>query len=319
MTKLCRDLEGSSEFFDDAMKSEWIKTLSSYIGNDHKRLAYSHVSQWIFSIFQENQFSRNQKNDDIGRILTNLGGILNYLEKTEEIENAEELLGITRKLKDHINLANYQCSLFASSIEVFNSQMETRITEKEKKLRAEQKELIAAETKELTSQLVGLIAVFTALSFIVFGGITSLESLVQNLGAVEESVLPVVILAIAWAFCLMNLVFGFMYFVLHIIRRDVEHNKKQSMNFVQKYPVVVLVNYVLFVCLLIFGGIWYAERNGVGVDIYECLVVNNSTPTFLLGIVAIAAFSIGLAVYLRRLYKKPKTQVPPVSKEENAG
>lgn len=196
--------------------------------------------------------------------------------------------------------------------------MEKRIAEREDKLRAEQKELIAAETKDLTSQLVGLIAVFTALSFIVFGGITSLESLVQNLGAVEESVLPVVILAIAWAFCLMNLVFGFMYFVFHIVKIDVEHNEKQSVNFVQKYPAIVLVNYVLFVCLLIFGGIWYAERNGVGVNIYKCLVENHSTITFWCGALAIGVVFIVLAVYLMKLYKKPREKAKSAPKTDRA-
>lgn len=314
MAKLCRALEEDLESFDDNAKQQWFETLNEYVGSDHKRLKYAYVSHWIFAKFQQNQFSQKVKDDDIGRILTNLDKLLEHIENTEGFENIGELQGITRKLKDHIDLASYQCLLFAGSIGIFSEQMEARIAEREAKLRAEQKELIATETKELTSQLVGLIAIFTALSFIVFGGITSLESLVQNLSSVQESVLPVVILAIAWSFCLMNLVFGFMYFVLHITKRNFKPAGRQNANLVQKYPVIFIGNYVLFVALLLFGGIWYAERNGVGIELYEFWVKNHSTCTFFLGIIAFVLVVVGLGFLLWKLYKKDLPQTNSDSK-----
>ena len=95
---------------------------------------------------------------------------------------------------------------------------------------------VSAITKEMTQQLVGLIGIFTALSFIVFGGISSLDSIfgaVQGTLEDEHSVLPVLIIAIAWALCMMNLLFGFMYFVIRITHLQKPVDEK-ALNLVQR-------------------------------------------------------------------------------------
>lgn len=125
----------------------------------------------------------------------------------------------------------------------------------------------------MTSQLVGLISIFTALSFIVFGGISSLENMVTSLQGTlkdQQSVLPILILAMAWAFCMMNLLFGFMYFVIRIttLEKPVDEN---AANVVQRYPVVFLCNYIILALLVLFSGMWFAEVNAVGKSVFEFL------------------------------------------------
>ena len=130
---------------------------------------------------------------------------------------------------------------------------------------------ISEITKEMTQQLVGLIGIFTALSFIVFGGISSLDSI---FGAVQEtlnerqSVLPVLILADAWAFCMMNLLFGFMYFVIRITTLKKPAAEKAA-NIIQRYPVVFLCNYIILALLVLFSGMWFAEVNAVGKSVFR--------------------------------------------------
>ena len=66
-------------------------------------------------------------------------------------------------------------------------------------------------TKEMNTQLISLIAIFTALSFIVFGGISSLDNIFD--GVKDIPVTKLMIVGSIWCFCIMNLVFVFMFFV----------------------------------------------------------------------------------------------------------
>ena len=168
------------------------------------------------------------------------------------------------------------------------------------------------------------IGIFTALSFIVFGGISSLDSIfgaVQGSLKNEHSVLPVLIIAIAWALCMMNLLFGFMYFVIRIthLKKPVD---EEATNLVQRYPAVVLCNYVLVAMLVLFGGMWFAECNGVGKFFFKLAVKDeNSSFTFVIFVVIFGlSFWLG-GRWLWNLYKqkKPGTEEPKanVAPEEN--
>lgn len=131
------------------------------------------------------------------------------------------------KIYDHINLAIRQKDMTNKSDSDLHRQIEEIVETKS-----------AAVTKEMTTQLVSLIAIFTALSFIVFGGISSLDSIFQSLQTTMEdknTILPTLIVSVVWAFCLMNLLFGFMYFVLRIAKQSPSRAEKQQ-NIVQLLP-----------------------------------------------------------------------------------
>jgi hypothetical protein len=192
---------------------------------------------------------------------------------------------------------------------------ETRVDDTVKDFKTQMKADLGETTKifetrvddtanNLTSQLISLVALFTALSFIVFGGISSLDSIFTVLSEKDNTVLPTIIVAIVWALCMMNLLFLFVYFILQIIasKKGTEGEKPPKKitfrGLVQKYPLVFLFNYILLSLLLFTGGAYYAWITGLGRGIYDW-VLSVSDLTFILGFALIAGiiFFFGRLLY----------------------
>lgn len=200
----------------------------------------------------------------------------------------------TIKFYDHVNLARRQYAMFSTKQQDLDEEIEKHIQPK-----------IHDLTKDMTSQLVGLVSIFTALSFLIFGGISSLQNVFNSLAKTAEaqsSILPTLIVALSWAICLMNLLFGFMYFVLRITRLTTEP-KVIGKNIVQRYPVVFLSNYIMFLFLTLFGGMWFAERNGIGKDIFN-FCIREEAITFWVAIFIFIVIFVGLAIWGIFLYSR---------------
>lgn len=122
----------------------------------------------------------------------------------------------------------------------------------------------------------------------------------------KNTILPTLIVSVVWAFCLMNLLFGFMYFVLRIAKQSPSQAEKQQ-NIVQRYPVVFLCDYVLLLLFVVLCGSWFAERNGVGQTVFSFFVCDHREITFIFAIVLIAVFFSYLGCKLYALYKGTDT------------
>ena len=254
---------------------------------------YSSISNHIF----------NKTEQELGTFGTNLDFVLHYVERKVEDNPASEYwkksFKNVLKFYDHSNLAIQQQKLVSKKRMDLEHEVESILAPK-----------ISEITKKMTQQLVGLIGIFTALSFIVFGGISSLDSI---FGAVQEtlnerqSVLPVLILADAWAFCMMNLLFGFMYFVIRITTLKKPAAEKAA-NIIQRYPVVFLCNYIILALLVLFSGMWFAEVNAVGKSVFEFFVDSkHSTWTFWIFVVLFIVFFGVLGWFLWKWYGSKKS------------
>lgn len=283
ITLLCEELNSVS--FD---ATHWLDELSEFMNTESNRLLYSSITNFVFQTEQQDRISSNIKSA-ADRVLAD-----------SKLENSKSVYSLVvrksvLKMYDHINLAIRQKALFEKKKDDLKDQIEeiaSPIIEKKN----------TALTKEMTTQLVTLIAVFTALSFIIFGGISSLDSIFQSLQATmdkKSTILPTLIVTISWALCLMNLLFGFMYFVLRIanVKKPVNQEAK---NLVQRYPVVFFCNFVLFFLLVCFAGMWFAECNGIGETIFNFFVIEHHELSFVLALVLI----VGAFYYIgKRLYK----------------
>lgn len=271
----------------------WIKQLKSYVSMSDGRLMYSSISNYIFGKTEE----------ELTTFETNMDSVLHYMEsKVMEKQEDEELRKTYKsvlKFYDHSNLAIQQQKLVSKKRGDLEDEVAKIVTPK-----------ISEITKEMTAQLVGMIGIFTALSFVVFGGISSLDSI---FGAVQETmenqhtVLPVLILAIAWALCMMNLLFGFMYFIIRIthLKKLTDENAK---NLVQRYPVVFLCNYILLALLVLFSGMWFAKTTGVGSGIYNTWVNNNPDMTFKWAVLIFIAVFVAAGIALLAMYRSNKNE-----------
>lgn len=295
VVELCDMLSHSPEVGMDC--DEWIALLETYIVEHRNRIYYSAISNCVFKM-DEQQFSD---------FLSNMGEVVDYAtehihqDKEWQTENRGNLYRTIIKFYDHANLAHQQQVTFSSKKEalqedvknIVNSTLEPKISE---------------ITKEMTSQLVGMISIFTALSFIVFGGISSLENMVTSLQGTlkdQQSVLPILILAMAWAFCMMNLLFGFMYFVIRITHLP-KPIDKDAKNVVQRYPVVFLCDYIILALLVLFSGMWFAKKTGVGSGIYKAWVNNNPDITFAVAVLVFILVFGGLGLVLLGMYNPEK-------------
>lgn len=291
--KLCEQL--NSEYFE---VSPWLEAVKKYSENKDNRLLYFAISDYIFGLEQR---------DHVTAHITE--AVSCVLQENSGYEHATRKM--TMKLYDHINLAIRQKEMFNKNEADLRKQIDDIVTPK-----IELKSALL--TKEMTGQLIGLIAIFTALSFIVFGGISSLDSIFQSLQSTmddKNTVLPTLIVTVAWALCLMNLLFGFMYFVLRIAGLNYSDSQSAGKNLVQRYPVVFFCDYVLLLLLVLFGGAWFAECNGVGKDIFDFWVIKNQTLLFYGSIVAICfvfakAWKKGKSLYNSTSSQKDDSQKP---------
>lgn len=230
---------------DNFNLEEWMNKFYEY-EERHPRFFYSYITQYIF----------DEENDDrIGRLLVNINSIterIDYSDSTKELSgnerdksNSTNKIAVSRsqylmifKLYDHCNLANKQRMAYKTTKE----DIETKIRETATSTIKENEELIYSKIKEyeknLTSQLIGLVAIFTALSFVIFGGISSFGSIFQIIET--ASLLKILIILDVWFICMFNL---FALFIQMIAMITDKHFK------ITKY--ILSINAVLAIILIV--------------------------------------------------------------------
>ncbi len=125
-----------------------------------------------------------------------------------------------------------------------------------------------------------LISIFTSLAFIVFGSLSGLKNLFNNL---EGQITRIMILGCIWWLCLINLIFIFLFCIGKLIQSDyISSKKRDTSNIWQKYPIVWWSNYIILSVLLCVSWIYYLEnRNGLA--ILDILLKSNSLVTIISG------------------------------------
>lgn len=216
-----------------------LSLISDYLLTD--RFLYSIVSDFIFKL----------QNDQRPIYLANVELLLlNCPDKSRE-----SIL----KLYDHANLAVNQLSSLKQSDEEFNSKfgdlfsdkINPKIDDIEKSLRGEAKIQIESESKGIFNQLISIVSIFTAIAFVVFGGISFLENIFVNINKV--SLLKLCIVGSIWGLCILNLIALFMYFIFKLV-------KSNENGFIRNDKVIRTGNILLF-CILIISSILYFLTN----------------------------------------------------------
>lgn len=252
---LCNALTVKIQGFDS---QDWLEKLREYL-KKYGRLLYSNITYWIFCLPDEK----------FEILSTNLLSVIEYTVSNLSSEDPARKTAL--KFYDHVNLARHQFVTFSSNEEDLEKLIEKKIEPE-----------LSKTTKELTSQLVGLIGIFTALSFIVFGGLDTLGGIFANAEKVY-SVLPTLIIILLWTFAMMNFLYAFMYFVMRIVKCL---PNTQSKNFVQAHPLICLSNGILISALLVSSAAFYANKHGIGEPIF-IFAKSHSLFAFIAGLAAI--------------------------------
>ena len=270
------------------------------IVNNNKKILYSHLSSQIFSIYK----NQNNPDDRISLILSNLDAILT---KIDEINN-EQVIKILLKLYDHINLANNQYVGIAESNDEFNIKTKPlmdkiKLAEINSKRNLEELEKLK---DGIYAQLISIVGIFTALAFLVFGGINYIENIFQSVGRVP--IVELMIVGSIWGICITNMIFIFMYFIAKLIGKPLWRDGSRNGNMVQRYPLMFWSNWFIISIFLISCWIKVIDKYDMGGIVFDWLskmwvVIIGTAIIFLI----IVSTGVGIIVLLKN--NKNKTDI----------
>lgn len=291
MDALCELLAGDSKTFD---AKAFFDRLHEYIYQED-RLLYTNITNYIFALNSEEKF---------GIMQTNLDNVIRYI-YSDQFENDypwkashknqrnpyERTKRTVLKLWDHMNLAKRQIATFNMKDEDYS-----KIVDEKMKIAANEL------SKEVNGQLISLVGIFTALSFLVFGGISSLDNIFA--GSKDIPIIKLIIIGLIWGFCIMNLVFVFMFFVSKLTELSIKSSTDINANLVQKYPLIWWCNLVLVGMLAISCWLYYVSSEELSTGIYKLLKQHETVYT--IAGTGIILFLIIVAAH--KIYKLGKTE-----------
>lgn len=181
---------------------EWITLFKSFTQPPHNRFLYSSISATIISESDDTTASS---------ILTNIKKVTDNTQKTDSYH--EQLC----KFFDHCNLANVQREAYKQTKNDIKNITISEI-----------KSINEETSKNITAQLVSLVAIFTAIAFVLFGGITSLTAILQYME--NKSLAMLCSIGIVWAFIICNAVYILMKFVFVLTDRNPKQIRIWLMN-----------------------------------------------------------------------------------------
>lgn len=249
---LCKKLDQDVDLF---VPQEFFNAIYTYVKNDN-RLVYSSITTYIFSIVPEKNKVSEHK-DREGSIVSNLRCVIDYANGNEfQANNSDkepEAIVLTKKylLKfwDHVNLAQRQYEQIAKEEEYFNALAKKSVEEATKPIAA-----------ELNRELISLVGIFTALSFLVFGGVSSLDNIFD--GAKNIPLLKLLIVGSVWGICMINLIFIFIFFIAKLTGISIKSDNSGNANIVKRYPIIFFTNWLLVTVLAYsIWSYWFIKLN----------------------------------------------------------
>lgn len=281
---ICKQLAVTSDEFN---AEKTYKNVERFILK-HRRWLYSTVSTFLFACDEKT----------LSTFISNLDGLREYAyqqialcspDDKPRIGQRKKFAAAIDKLWDHSNLAQTQNRSLHDSEETFKARFE--------------KNLIPFKsdfTHDMNMQFISLIAIFTALSFIVFGGISSLDNLFADVGKVP--ILELMIVGSIWSLCIINLVFVFIYFVAKLTKINIKSSTHEDASLSQRYPFFVWSNFLVVLILAICCWLYYIDYANAGGWLLSLSKTYSVYTT--IGGIALIGIVFGVAAWF--LIKKPK-------------
>lgn len=235
-----------SSKFGDKECSEVVSKIKQYV-EKHERILYTTISNRIFA------YQKNDVNSDIvGEIVSNLDFLVKYCYKNN-LDSDSNSVGVFRnilKLWDHVNLAQQQYQKLHISDKEYQEKFE-------RQMRIEKEKLY----HDINSHMVTMIGIFTALSFVIFGGINSIETAFS--GMTDTPLSKLMVIGCIWSFGLLNLVYIFLYCIAKLNNLNFKNNEKVPTNYAQKYHFIVIPNAVIVTLLILSLWIYFVMSNSL--------------------------------------------------------
>ena len=282
-------LEQPNEQFD-AEKA--FDALHDYISR-YERILYSTISNMIYL-----RYSESGKADISGTLLSNLDALVKYSETASNIvakKNAltgsqtEGSVDETRKaiikIWDHITLASHQYTMLKQTDDEYDDKFQKRISSYKEEM-----------SKEMNTQMITMIGIFTALAFLIFGSISSLDGVFEN---ITIPLFKAMSIGLIWGLCVSNMIFVFLYCVGKMTKLNFKSSQNKSSSIFQRYPVVWWTNLTLIGLLLLSSWGYFIQQNAIGETIIKWA---NCSPwlVFIIGSVIILIIVVAGFFFLYR-------------------
>lgn len=175
-------------------------------------LEYSKISQYIY------------KTEDLQLLPKNIEYIHQYIMNDSDIYNTKDKQ-LFFKIKEHIFLCISQYETFKIGDEIFGKKfsncIEPIINDLGKNIKGIEDKAnknIKEIENNIINQLISLIAIFTTLAFLLFGGMSFLTDLLKQFKDTEE--MKILFISCCWGFCFSGVFYMFIYFIFCMIGKE---------------------------------------------------------------------------------------------------
>lgn len=243
--EICDYLNENCRYFKPEIALEKILI---YIEN-YDRLLYSQVSLYYF------EYGSSDNDNFISQNMQTLSDYVlsSSFENDKEIKaNKDTVRKIVLKLLDHLQLADAQMK-HLNKDNFYNHFW---------KERENIESSIKEEGHQLNKELISLVAIFTAMSFLVFGGLNSLSDILE-LSFKNFSVLNISFVGIIWGLCIFNLIYLFMYLILKIIRINLAVDYDSG--FDKRHHLYIIGNIILITALSLCAWVYIKKTDYLGI------------------------------------------------------
>lgn len=279
---ICSDFVDDNDIFDEG---KVIKKLKKYIEN-YDRILYSEVSKFYYEL---NETVRPTFINNVDQLLEHT------VNHPTDILQDNIVDKVVLKMWDHVQLAAYQCGNLMQTDADFENKFKNNIQPIRDDINKEQQGFM----QTMHAQLISLVGIFTAMSFLVFGGINTLDNIFS--GAKTLPVLKVMIIGSVWGLCISNLVFIFMFFISKMTELNIKSNQSAKANLVQKYPLVIWANFVIF-SILSFSSLAYFLCSKGFLSWIWCLNVDHAISVSIVSFVVVMILLLVLGFCILRSY-----------------
>lgn len=253
MDTLCEDIFSRHLTFNE---EECLIKICEYITN-YNRLLYATISHYVFDHPNEESIEFNIRKMLEFVYSDRFSNFKSDKEAAYDKVIIDKSKTVVVKIKDHVDLAMRQMVNLKEDDETFARRF---------------KENSSEITKDMSNQLITLVAIFTAMAFVVFGGISSLDN-ITKLFLTGESLINIIILCVVWSWSMINLVFVFLFCVSKITKFSFESDRRPKANLIQRYPIIFWSNLLMGFALSIL--LWFSFLINHGYQIFLIKFLNS--------------------------------------------
>lgn len=275
---------------DDFDQNKAYEKIHTYVIH-FDRIEYSTISNKVFQCSIESE--KNDKNTPLDEMMSNIDILVSKADNMNPNDELDQEQIDTKKaiykISDHINLAQQQFSYLRESDQEYKDRFDSLIGEQREKI-----------MQEMTTQLLTMVSIFTALAFLIFGGISSLDSIFS---AKNLTIIRIITLAIVWGLVMLDLLFVFLF----CIGRLTNLTKKRK-NVFKQYKIVWITNYLLIMLFMFSLWFYFIDSNGINAELLM-FTKNHHLFTLIGGTLGIALlFAVFGIVLWRAMFKQNKSQ-----------